>query len=222
MGHTMRALVSPCTLREPSPRLPSPPHSHEGRPAGRAPRSLQHRAWEGGVGTEQGCARRGGEGCCSSSTVPLKFCCSRAGMRCRRFRAKLSKLCGPAKQMRALRRRPCARTGTNVWLSCKRVLMLFCPLTPPPPDSMPLFQSCNKKSLLSHPGSTSGAEHRKRRVTDRDHAAIDVQRSEQRPTQGSAQTICPCVLLPDTPCPPRQLPSFPSTLALHGVSSLHF
>lgn len=221
MGHTMRALVSPCTLREPSPRLPSPPHSHEGRPAGRAPRSLQHRAWEGGVGTEQGCACRGGEGCCSSSTVPLKFCCSRAGMRCRRFRAKLSKLCGPAKQMRALRRRPCARTGTNVWLSCKRVLMLFCPLTPPP-DSMPLFQSCNKKSLLSHPGSTSGAEHRKRRVTDRDHAAIDVQRSEQHPTQGSAQTICPCVLLPDTPCPPQQLPSFPSTLALHGVSSPHF
>lgn len=138
MGHTMRALVSPCTLREPSPRLPSPPHSHEGRPAGRAPRSLQHRAWEGGVGTEQGCARRGGEGCCSSSTVPLKFCCSRAGMRCRRFRAKLSKLCGPAKQMRALRRRPCARTGTNVWLSCKRVLMLFCPLTPPPRLNAPI------------------------------------------------------------------------------------
>lgn len=114
--------ASPCLSThtpEPSPRLPSPPPSHEAGPAGRAPSSPQRRAGGGDGGSRAGlCPPGGHKRCRSSSTVPLQFCCSRAGMRCRRFGAKLSKLCGPAKQMRALQAKT-PRCDTN-----KRVLIV--------------------------------------------------------------------------------------------------
>lgn len=55
--------ASPCLSThtpEPSPRLPSPPPSHEAGPAGRAPSSPQRRAGGGTGAAERGCVRRGG------------------------------------------------------------------------------------------------------------------------------------------------------------------
>lgn len=118
-GHTMRALVSPRTPRSHHPGCPLL------LPATRPDLQAEHPAAPsaelggGDGGSRAGlCPPGGHKRCRSSSTVPLQFCCSRAGMRCRRFGAKLSKLCGPAKQMRALQAKT-PRCDTN-----KRVLIV--------------------------------------------------------------------------------------------------